>query len=495
MAQGATLDAATYLGSANGLGGAGGSGSSGAGDGGSALSGSGVATIDGVATLSGPFENGSGFVVTSFAQGGDGTSGGSATAGSSSIVVNGSLSSAGTLQASASAMGGQGSDNGGDAQAGSASITINGGASAATLFIITNAVGGDGSIAGGNASAGTATLAVNDGSLNITDFGSVVEADAIGGTGASSIGTAGAGTASVSSFNGGDITALSLIIEAEGDVGTGSVGISAGSDCDCSPGSINATDLSLFSSNNINVPTIGTDITVDGRLSVESDLNIAFADVTAGVLEFDAGGDVTGNNIIVSDLDGNADGSVTLGNITAGPDLPADPSDFSVGITAGNSITVGDVSGAGRVGFATFGPLTTGDINAGDLFMALVGGDVSLGSVTTALDGEVYIGDVSMFLDAGGPDNFDASLVLAQTPVMTGGSITINGPVTTGIMEAAAGTDLILGSVTAGHPSTSSRATLPTSKARFQHRPSPSLPATSTSPTTPRSESTESQTF
>ena len=29
--------------------------------------------------------------------------------------------------------------------------------------------------------------------------------------------------------------------------------------------------------------------------------------------------------------------------------------------------------------------------------MALVGGDVSLGSVTTASNGNVYIGDVSMF--------------------------------------------------------------------------------------------------
>ncbi len=285
LAEGATINASTYLGSANGLGGAGGTGASGAGDGGSALAGTGDATIDGDATFVGPFADGSGFVVTSFAQGGDGTSGGSATGGSSSIVVNGSLSTAGTLQASASAIGGQGSDNGGDANAGSASITINGDASAATMFIFTNAIGGDGSIAGGNASAGTATLAVDGGSLNITDFGSLIEADATGGTGTSSNGTAGAGTAKASSYNGGDVTAPSLIIEARGDVGTGSVEISAGSDCDCTPGSINATDLSLFSSNSINVPTIGTDITVDGRLSVESDLNITFADVTAGILQ------------------------------------------------------------------------------------------------------------------------------------------------------------------------------------------------------------------
>ena len=40
--------------------------------------------------------------------------------------------------------------------------------------------------------------------------------------------------------------------------------------------------------------------------------------------------------------------------------------------------------------------------------------------------------DVSMFLDAGGPDNFDPNIVLALEPVATGGSITVNGPVTTG---------------------------------------------------------------
>ena len=103
----------------------------------------------------------------------------------------------------------------------------------------------------------------------------------------------------------------------------------------------------------------------------------------------------------------------------------------------------------GAVGFATYGPLTTGNIGAGDLFMALVGGDVSLGSVDTASNGNVYIGDVSMFEANGGFDNFDVNAVLAQDPIATGGSITINGPVTTGMMQAAAGTTLTLGAVDA----------------------------------------------
>ena len=74
--------------------------------------------------------------------------------------------------------------------------------------------------------------------------------------------------------------------------------------------------------------------------------------------------------------------------------------------------------------------------------MALVGGDMNLGSITTAPGGQVYLANASMFLDAGGPDDFDPALVLALDPVPTGGSIAIGGPVSTGWFRAAAGGDL-----------------------------------------------------
>ncbi|HVU30029.1 MAG TPA: hypothetical protein VHE36_06490, partial [Sphingomicrobium sp.] len=452
------LQAASYGGHAHGTGGNGGTGTSGAGDGGNGFGGqiySDILSGGSVDIVGGGDPSFAGiFIISAAGIGGNGFNGGNGSGGQSELNVDGSLNVSGLLQVSGRSFGGTGSGgNGGDANGseGSGTLNISGSVEAARIFVAADATGGNGSVNGGSATGGSANVNVDGGTLDLTDFGSQVDTDATSGTaGTGTTGSATAGNSSAAAFNGGNITALSLIVDAVGDVGTGSVRISAGSDCDCALGSINATDLSLFSSNTINVPLIGTDITVSGRLSVESDLDIIFSDVTAGTFAFDAGGDVTGNDIIVADhVDGSADGAVTLGNITVGPGLPANPDDFSVGITAGTSITVGDVSGAGNVGFATLGSLTTGDISAGDLFMALVGGDVSLGSVTTSALGEVYIGDVSMFFDAGGPDNFDASLVLAQNPVMTGGSITINGSVDTGIMQGAAGSDFTVHDVTA----------------------------------------------
>jgi hypothetical protein len=61
--------------------------------------------------------------------------------------------------------------------------------------------------------------------------------------------------------------------------------------------------------------------------------------------------------------------------------------------------------------------------------------------------------DASMFITGGGgtdDDDFDASIVLALAPVPTGGSITINGGVTTGLFQAAAGDNLSTRPITAG---------------------------------------------
>ena len=180
-------------------------------------------------------------------------------------------------------------------------------------------------------------------------------------------------------------------------------------------------------------------------IDLEAIGTIAFGNVITGALDFDAGGAVSGGNIVASEeVTGEADGSVTLGNISAGIGNPGYfPEDgFSVGIAATGPITTGDVEGAHAVGFATLASLTTGDLSAGEGVMALVGGDMNLGSITTAPDGQVYFANASMFLDAGGPDDFDPNLVLALDPVPTGGSITIGGPVSTGWFRVAAGGDL-----------------------------------------------------
>src|SRR5207237_4951861 len=108
-------------------------------------------------------------------------------------------------------------------------------------------------------------------------------------------------------------------------------------------------------------------------------------------------------------------GAEALSNVTlSGPEVAGD---FSVGIASETSIDVGNVTATDRIGFATLGDLTTGNISAGSLFMTLVSGDISVGSVTTAPTGRVYMADSQMFLDAGGPDDFDASLVLPLAPL------------------------------------------------------------------------------
>ncbi|HET7605102.1 MAG TPA: hypothetical protein VFK28_03410, partial [Sphingomicrobium sp.] len=445
LASGATFNAAgTYLGNANGFGGDGGTGTTVSGNGGNAQSGTNTGTIDGIASVGGTSV--AGFVMTSFAWAGNGQNGGSATAGSSTITINGSLTAVGTLQASASARGGDGTDNGGSADAGSASIVVRGDASSGGLNVVTDAQGGNGGATGGSADAGNASLTIDFGSGDFAD--ALVSADAIGGTGASQ-GVATAGSVSVGSYNGGSLTG-SLLETATGDLGTGSVLI-ATSGCDCGPGTIDLANLTLLSSSDLNDPLGGSDITVSGLLQLESDGNISFTDVTAGSFEFSAGGAVNGGNVSVSDyVDGEADGAVTLGNITAGPGLPTNEEGYSVVIKSGTSINVGDVSGAGSVGFATVGNLVAGNVASGDVLLALVSGDMSFGSITTPSTGRVYLADASMFIDNGGlDDTFDPAVVLALQPVASGGSIALGGPVTTGMVQAAAGTTFTAGDITA----------------------------------------------
>ena len=237
-----------------------------------------------------------------------------------------------------------------------------------------------------------------------------------------------------------------------GDLSAGlAINLNAGHD-------ITAGDLDSGGDVNVqalNDITLG-DITAAGRVDLKSDGsgglgNIQFGDVSADVLDFSADGTVTGGDIVaVTKATGDAQGAIVLGNITVtGPEAGGD---FSVGIGSETSITVGNVSAIGRVGFASLGDLTTGNITAGPLFLALVSGDITTGSITTANTGRVYIADSSMFIAAGGgcdDCDFDVSLVLPLAPVPTEGSITINGPISTGRLQAAAGTDLHTGAVTA----------------------------------------------
>ena len=206
------------------------------------------------------------------------------------------------------------------------------------------------------------------------------------------------------------------------------------------------TNANLVTTGSLNLVAPGDILT--GSLSAANSIDlsaggdIGFGDATADEIDFEAGGAVTGGNIIAGTFaTGEAGGAITLGNINVGilQEGGATDDGFAVGIVSGTSIEVQDVEADEAIGFATLGNLTTGDLNAGTNAMALVSGDMALGSISTAPDGRTYLADAQMYLDNGGAeDNFDPDAVLASAPVATGGSITIDGPVSTGLPGAAA---------------------------------------------------------
>ena len=179
--------------------------------------------------------------------------------------------------------------------------------------------------------------------------------------------------------------------------------------------------------------------------------NIGFGDATADDLDFDAGGDVNGGDIIAGTfVGGSAVGQITLGNISVGIQQAGGPTEdgFAVGIASETGISVGDVEADEAIGFATLGNLVAGDLNAGTDVLTMIGGNTTIASITTPGTGRTYHGDVQMFLDAGGPDNFDPSLVFGATPVRSGGSYTVAGPISTGRIQVGAAS-ISTGAITA----------------------------------------------
>ncbi|HJS41681.1 MAG TPA: NF038132 family protein, partial [Sphingomicrobium sp.] len=247
---------------------------------------------------------------------------------------------------------------------------------------------------------------------------------------------------------GGSITTLDIEANAfvqllaVDDISTGDITAFSQIDLESSNGGITTQDL----------------LSTDGDINLDAFGNISFASADAATeFDFDSGGNVEGGNVVAGNqISGEAGGAVQLGDLTVeGPLLEGEP--FSIGIVAADGISVGNVSGAHGVGFGTLGDLSTGNVAAGNLFMALVGGDTTIdGSIATSGEdgGQVYMAHASMCETGGGCDaegqgDFNPDIVLALEPVPTGGSITINGPVNTGLFRAAAGTTLTTQSVNA----------------------------------------------
>ncbi|MEO7654511.1 MAG: hypothetical protein ABIS23_02365, partial [Sphingomicrobium sp.] len=311
--------------------------------------------------------------------------------------------------------------------------------------------GGEGAT-GGDASAGSSTITING---SLTSDGRVqASAGAAGGIGTDAGGDATGGTATVNIY--GSLSSDVLHIRTSAFGGSGAVaGDSFGGDVQLTIGSesiANFGDVELLALGDGGFVGVTGDLTATGEVDFDTGGDIVFDNVTAEDFDFDAGGSVTGGNINAStSASGHAEGALVLDDITVGPGLAID--DFSVGFSSATSIAVGNVSGAGKVGFVTPGTFTSGNLTAGDLLILMVSGDITTGSITTAADGRVYLADSSMFATGGGGNceacDFDPAIVLALAPVATGGSITINGAVTTGTVQAAAGTTLSVGDITA----------------------------------------------
>jgi len=218
----------------------------------------------------------------------------------------------------------------------------------------------------------------------------------------------------------------------------------------------------------LNADSGGTMTLGDLDIGYDADLsstgNMAFGNAgIGGAIDFDSDASITGGNVTAgNEISGGAGTTINLGNLIAGLSLDGD---FSIGIGAVGNLTVGNASGPGPVGFATSGNLVTGNLSSNQLIMTLVGGNTTTGSITTpnVPGAQVYMADDSMFFAHGGTINgdgdFDANAVLALAPVATGGSITVNGPVTTGTFRAAAGTGLTTQALTATNATASAGGT------------------------------------
>ena len=144
----------------------------------------------------------------------------------------------------------------------------------------------------------------------------------------------------------------------------------------------------------------GTDINLDAFGDV------SFGNVLADNFEFETDGDVSGGDITASEhVGGETLGAVVLGDISVGPGLPPND-DSSVGIAGGASVTVGDVSGSSRVGFATFGDLDYRRHRRGRTVYGAGQRRHQHWRDHDAAGSTVYIADASMFIAAGGGDRF-----------------------------------------------------------------------------------------
>ncbi len=319
-----------------------------------------------------------------------------------------------------------------------------------------------GSLTSGNITTGGDLLGLADGNMalgNINADGRVLLAgyslytDA-GGTIPTSDGFnpedvfAGALIGSGGSISTGNIVAGSLEVVAGTSINVGSIDAGTGAVTLLAGGSIGG---SFVDAGSIYADS-GNDIFL-GNLTASDEIElVAVGDILVGNasagenIDLDAGGYVDGGNMTAGDSVYVGAGSyVALLNISAGLiDQSSDvDADYNVGILAGTTIETGDIAAFNSIGLGAQGNIFTGSIDAGSIFLALGGGDMSFDTVNSG--GPTYLADVSMIALGGDPTEeggFDPIPILTATPVASGGSIELRGAAIVGSFQAAAGTTL-----------------------------------------------------
>jgi filamentous hemagglutinin family protein len=210
-------------------------------------------------------------------------------------------------------------------------------------------------------------------------------------------------------------------------------------------------------------PPIGGSILINGPVSGGRFEAAALGNITTGALTFVndvqavAGGSMTtgaitsqqridltsgGSSALGALVAGNrieveAGGSAVIASASAGRVNPSTDStaDYLVGIRSGTGVSIGDVTAKGNVGLlATTGNVSAGNVTADQSLVVLSANNVTLGNVTTSGDG-VYLANASMYPIVA--DVLTPSLLFAQAPARVGGSILINGAVSTKQFTAA----------------------------------------------------------
>lgn len=295
------------------------------------------------------------------------------------------------------------------------------------------------SITVGNVAGGTVTL---QGSTGLTT-------GAISSTGAivlRSNASPAIGSILTGAITGGSLDAQGGNISVQGVTTTGTTLLA--SNGPVSSGAISASAITVQSAQTYT----GGNLTATGNIDVGTLGGITAGTVQSGPLaKFRSNGNIAlGNITSTGRVDVNTNGQVAVGNVVAGSG-----GTFTVGIGSNvGPVTIGNITAQGLVAVGTGTTLTVGNVIATDLLGFVGTGTSSFGSISTGTlspatgtltpGGRVLIQNGTQFALGGNIDAFDPAPIFAAPLVASAGAIAINGPVSTGRLDASSNQNLTI---------------------------------------------------